>query len=192
MALVARDPEGADVGEGEELAGKLGEEATAPLLIEHARIFDSETATMKNGMSVLVVDGRIRAVGPDGTIPIPRDAEVVDAAGKSVLPGLWDMHVHLDFESGALMNLAAGVTSVRDLGNDTDRLLEARRGYDEGTTIGPRVILAGFVDGPGPYAGPTKVLVDSPGRRPRRSTATSRWATSRSRFTAPSSRSWSR
>jgi hypothetical protein len=73
------------------------------------------------------------------------------------------MHVHLAFESGALMNLAAGVTSVRDLANDTDRLLEARRGYDEGTTIGPRVILAGFVDGPGPYAGPTKVLVDSPG-----------------------------
>jgi hypothetical protein len=48
------------------------------------------------------------------------------------------------------------------LGNDTDRLLEARRGYDEGTTIGPRVILAGLVDGPGPYAR-RKVLVDSPG-----------------------------
>ncbi len=112
--------------------------------------------------TIVIAGNRVAQVGPDGTIPIPRDAEVVDAAGKSVLPGLWDMHVHLNFESGALMNIAAGVTSVRDLGNDTDRLLEARRGYDEGTTIGPRVILAGMVDGPGPYAR-RKVLVDSPG-----------------------------
>jgi len=145
------------------LAKALARKPRGPLVITHARVFEPERLRMSPPATIVISGNRVAQVGPDGTIPIPRDAEVVDAAGKSVLPGLWDMHVHLDFESGALMNIAAGVTSVRDLANDTDRLLDARRGYDEGTTIGPRVILAGFVDGPGPYAGPTKVLVDSPG-----------------------------
>jgi Phage integrase family len=144
------------------LAKVLARKPRGPLVITHARVFEPERIRMSPPATIVIAGNRVAQVGPDGTIPIPRDAEVVDAAGKSVLPGLWDMHVHLNFESGALMNIAAGVTSVRDLGNDTDRLLEARREYDEGTTIGPRVILAGMVDGPGQYAR-RKVLVDSPG-----------------------------
>ncbi|HEY2155037.1 MAG TPA: amidohydrolase family protein [Isosphaeraceae bacterium] len=144
------------------LAKILARKPRGPLVITHARVFEPERLRMSPPATIVISGNRVAQVGPDGTIPIPRDAEVVDAAGKSVLPGLWDMHVHLDFESRPLMYIAAGVTSVRDLANDTDRLLEARRGYDEGTTIGPRVILAGMVDGPGPYAR-RKVLVDSPG-----------------------------
>jgi imidazolonepropionase-like amidohydrolase len=53
------------------------------------------------------------------------------------------------------------VTSVRDMANDTDQLLDMRRKFDEGTVVGPRVLMAGFMDGRGPYAGPTKVFVDT-------------------------------
>ena len=60
------------------------------------------------------------------------------------------------------LNIASGVTSVRDLANDIDKLAALSRSWDEGTAVGPRVIAAGFIDGPGPYAGPTKVLVDTP------------------------------
>jgi len=84
----------------------------------------------------------------------------VDAAGKMLMPGLWDMHVHLQPNEG-LLHMAAGVTSVRDLANDTERLLALRTRFDNGTEIGPRVLMAGFVDGRGPYAGPTKVFADS-------------------------------
>ncbi len=76
------------------------------------------------------------------------------------MAGLWDMHVHQGEVDGAL-NIAAGVTTVRDLANDTDFVMNLRNQFDKGEAIGPRVILAGFIDGSGPYAGPTKVLVDT-------------------------------
>jgi imidazolonepropionase-like amidohydrolase len=93
-------------------------------------------------------------------VKVPEGAEVVDAKGKTLLPGLWDSHVHLSSLDG-LLHLAAGVTSVRDLANDTDFLLDLRRRYDSGEALGPRVLMAGIIDGPGPYAGPTKVLVST-------------------------------
>jgi imidazolonepropionase-like amidohydrolase len=57
--------------------------------------------------------------------------------------------------------MASGVTSVRDLANDTDALMKMRRRFDEGAEIGPRVVLAGFIDGRGPFQGPTKVFADT-------------------------------
>jgi imidazolonepropionase-like amidohydrolase len=107
---------------------------------------------------VVISGNRIAGVGPEGKVAVPKDAEIVDASGKTILPGLWDMHVHTSDDDG-LLHLAAGVTSVRDLANDTDELLLRRRRYDEGSLAGPRIVMAGIIDGPGPYAGPTKVLV---------------------------------
>ncbi len=77
-----------------------------------------------------------------------------------VLPGLWDMHVHMGEVDGVL-HLAAGVTSVRDLANDIDTVLDLRKRIEVGQLVGPRMVLAGIIDGPGPYAGPTSVLVDT-------------------------------
>ncbi|HXI04618.1 MAG TPA: amidohydrolase family protein, partial [Candidatus Saccharimonadales bacterium] len=122
--------------------------------------FDSDAAVLRPGMTVLVSGDRIAAVGADGTVALPAGAERIDASGGTLLPGLWDMHVHLSPVDG-LLDIASGVTSVRDLGNDTDALLALKKRFDEGSAVGPRVVLAGIMDGPGPYAGPTKVLVDS-------------------------------
>ncbi len=109
---------------------------------------------------MIVTGNRIQAVGKDGEVTVPAGYEVVDARGKTLLPGLWDMHVHLG-ESDGLFNLASGVTTVRDLANDIDQLQDMRRRWESGEAIGPRVLMAGFMDGPGPYAGPTKVLVST-------------------------------
>ena len=144
-----------------ELARKLAHKPAGALVIRHARLFDSESATIKPGMTVVVRGNRIESVAPDAAAKIPAGSQVIDAAGKTVMPGLWDMHVHLGGDDG-LLNIANGVTSVRDLANDTDKLLAMRKSFDEGTAIGPRVVMAGIIDGPGPYAGPTKVLVDTP------------------------------
>ena len=146
---------------GEEVAKKLQKKLAKPFRIEHARLFDSETATVKEGMSVLIADGRIAAMAPDGHASVAGASEVLDAKGKMLLPGLWDMHVHLgDWDDGAL-HLAAGVTTVRDLANDVDHLRDLRAKFDAGTLAGPRVIMAGFIDGRGPYQGPTKVFADT-------------------------------
>lgn len=142
------------------LAAKLAHHPQGGLAIRHARLFDPETRTLRPDMTVIVSGNRIQAVGKDGEVTVPAGAEVVDAQGKTLLPGLWDMHVHLG-ESDGLFNLAAGVTTVRDLANDVDQLMDMRKRWDSGEGIGPRVLMAGFIDGPGPYAGPTKVLVST-------------------------------
>src|SRR6202167_2627657 len=70
------------------------------------------------------------------------------------------MHAHVGDNDG-LLNLAAGVTTVRDLGNDIDSLLARRQRIVDGQEIGTRIVLAGIIDGRGPYQGPTKVLVST-------------------------------
>ncbi len=91
------------------------------LAIRHARLFDPATLAVQPDMTVIVSGNRIQAVGKDGEVQVPPGVEVIDARGKTLLPGLWDMHVHLS-ESDGLFNLAAGVTSVRDMANDIDEL----------------------------------------------------------------------
>jgi imidazolonepropionase-like amidohydrolase len=131
------------------------------LVIRNARLFDPRDLSVTPGRSVLVRGDRIIRVGPDAEIKPPAGAEVIDARSRFLMPGLWDNHQHLaDSESGAL-DIANGVTSARDLGNDTDSFLQRVARYDDGTEIGPRVLKAGIIDGTGELAGPTKTRVDT-------------------------------
>jgi imidazolonepropionase-like amidohydrolase len=143
-------------------ARALGRRPSMALLIRNANLFDAASRSMRARTSVLVRGNRIEAVGPDGTIAVPAGAEIIDAGGKSLLPGLWDMHVHLGQDFAGLLHLGAGVTSVRDLASDTDELMARRKRFDSGELIGPRIFMAGFIDGSGPMAGPSKVLAGTP------------------------------
>jgi imidazolonepropionase-like amidohydrolase len=147
---------------GRETARRLQKKLTAPLLIEHARLFDSETGTVRDHMSVRIVGNRIAGVGPDGTLGSSSGQQILDAKGKMVLPGLWDMHVHLGDWDDGLLHMAAGVTTVRDLANDIDHLADLVPRFESGELIGPHVLKAGFIDGRGPYQGPTKIFADTP------------------------------
>jgi cytosine/adenosine deaminase-related metal-dependent hydrolase len=141
------------------LAAKLAHRA-ATIAFVHAVLFDSEKGSLVPGTTVVVSGPRVAAVGRDGTVAIPAGAEVIDASGKTILPGLWDMHVHLSSAADGLLDIANGVTTVRDMGNDPDALLGWKKQFDEGSAVGPRVELAGLVDGSGPYTAPIKVKVD--------------------------------
>jgi imidazolonepropionase-like amidohydrolase len=145
---------------GAELADKLAHRTPNGIVFAHVNLFDAQSAEILKGRSVVVVGNRIRSVGPADQVAMPAGAEVIDAAGKTLLPGLWDMHAHVGANDG-LLNLAAGVTTVRDLANDTDSLLARRKRIEEGKEIGTRIVLAGVIDGRGPYQGPTKVLVST-------------------------------
>jgi hypothetical protein len=153
----------------EEIAGKRHKDLAATLAhkpkggglaFRNARLFDAETGKVRPGTTVVISGNRIQAVGPDAEVKVPEGIEIVDAKGRTLVPGLWDMHTHLGDDDG-MFHLQAGVTTVRDLANDIDKLQELRREWDSGEKAGPRVLMAGFIDGPGPYAGPTKVLVDT-------------------------------
>jgi hypothetical protein len=147
---------------GEKAADRLRKKLDAPLLIQHARVFDSETATVRDGMSVLVEGRTIQAVAPDADVRPGAGREILDAKGRMLLPGLWDMHVHLGEWADGFLHTAAGVTTVRDMGNDIDHLGQIVPRFESGALIGPHVLEAGIIDGRGPYQGPTKVLVDTP------------------------------
>lgn len=140
------------------IAQRLSRHPHGPLVFVHARLLDPARGLVRPGTTVVISGDRITAVGDDGQVAIPAGAETVDAHGRTLMPGLWDMHVHLATLHG-LFHLAAGVTTVRDMANDTDFLLDMRRGVDAGEILGPHILMAGFIDGPGPYAGPSKVLV---------------------------------
>ena len=96
--------------------------------------------------------GKIIAVGPSSQIKIPPDAQRIDVSGKYIIPGLWDMHAHYEQVEWGPIYLAAGVTTVRDVGNEFDFITQVRNAVNSGTALGPRMLLAGIVDGDGPGA----------------------------------------
>jgi len=102
--------------------------------------------------AVVVADGRIVAAGPRAEVTIPAGAERLDVRGKAIVPGLWDMHAHVMQIEWAPVYLAAGVTTVRDMGNEIDFVVPLRTALRSGRALGPRLLLAGLVDGPGPDA----------------------------------------
>ena len=142
------------------LAGELGHRPTGPLVIRDARLFVAESASVRPGATVVVVGNRITAVGADAQIRIPEQAQVIDAAGKTLLPGLWDMHVHISPGEDGLLHIAAGVTSARDMGNDTVMTPVLQRRFASDSLIGPRLMLSGLIDGSGPFQVPLGVLAD--------------------------------
>lgn len=148
--------------QAEALARRLNRPLPPALVIRNGNLFDSEAAVMRPGMTVVVRNDRIVAVGPTNQVAVPAGATVIDATGKTVMPGLWEMHGHFQHTSqstGAILQLANGITTVRDLAADTDIAVSHRDRAAAGTILSPRAILAGFIEGPGAWAGPSDVIV---------------------------------
>jgi cytosine/adenosine deaminase-related metal-dependent hydrolase len=144
----------------EQLARSLAHHPMSHLLIRDARLFDPRDLTVTPAMSVLIAGDRIVRVGPNEQVKSPPNTEVIDARRQFLMPGLWDNHQHFSNVDGAL-DLANGITSARDMANDTDSFLQRVARFDEGSELGPRVLRAGIIDGTGEFAGPTKMRVDS-------------------------------
>ncbi len=145
----------------EDLAKKLAKKPPAAgIAYTHARVFDADAKRWLADHTVVVVDGKIAAVGPSAATKAPAGADVIDATGKSILPGLWDMHAHLSPGDGEL-DVASGVTTARDMGNDPDRLDRFKDRFDKGEAIGPHVLRAGFIEGRGEKAAGSKVTAET-------------------------------
>ena len=144
------------------IAKRLAPPSTRALVIRNGDLFDSERGVVRARMTVVIEGDRFTRVGPtDSVRNTPPGATIIDATGKTLIPGLWDMHTHalLQSEENGLLELAAGITSVRDVAADIDVAVAHRERAQAGTLLSPRMILAGFMEGPGRWAGPTEVLV---------------------------------
>jgi len=116
----------------------------------NARLVDGTGAPAVADAVVVVAGGKIVAAGPRAKVSVPAGARTVDAAGNTLVPGLWDMHAHFEQVEWGPVYLAAGVTTVRDCGNELDFIRAVRDTIDAGKGIGPRLLLACIVDGEGP------------------------------------------
>jgi imidazolonepropionase-like amidohydrolase len=141
-----------------------------PLVLDQLTIIDVASGRTRPGMTVVIDGARIEQVGPTGTLNVPRGARVVDARGKYLIPGLWDMHVHIVFgdwfpggrEIALPLFLANGVTGVRDMGGDLEPLLSWRKEIERGALAGPRIVLSGpMLDGPEPRF-PSSLPISTP------------------------------
>jgi imidazolonepropionase-like amidohydrolase len=140
------------------------------LAITHATVIDATGAPPQPDMTVLITDHRIAAVSGSLSISIPRNAHIIDATGKFLIPGLVDSHVHLtgagepdgsrDFFLPLL--LANGVTTVRDMGGYLESLVPLRRDIREGKRLGPQIFFAGpYLDGSPPSFQPSLVVTNA-------------------------------
>ncbi len=130
-----------------------------PIRIRNVRLFDPKTSSLTPPLSVVVKDKVIAAVAPLDSPPTPGET-IIDGAGGTLIAGLYEMHAHLG-QSDALLDVAAGITTARDMGNDNavlDKLVEQ---IDSGTVVGPHVIRSGFIEGKSPFSANNGILVDS-------------------------------
>ncbi|RYU91113.1 amidohydrolase [Mucilaginibacter terrigena] len=130
------------------------------IAITGGTIVDVERGTSRPNSLIVIQDGVIKyighklvkAIGQIGGEKIPKGAQVINATGKTIIPGLWDMHAHFEQTEWGPAYLAAGVTTVRDCGNELGFIDAIQQAIDSGKGIGPKILMAGIIDGKGPMA----------------------------------------
>jgi imidazolonepropionase-like amidohydrolase len=133
------------------LAKALVKVPAGPVAFTGVRLFDADGPRFLTDQTVVVDKGVIAAVGARSSVTVPAGAQVVDGSGKTLIPGLWDCHMHVGDDFTGLQELSMGVTSVRDPGNDDARTIERRNRTAAGDLLFPHVYPSSLIDGKGPY-----------------------------------------
>lgn len=142
------------------LARTLASTPSVPIVIRDVQAFVNGERFQKH-LTVLINGGRISGIGPASAMKPPANAIVIDGVGKTLVPGLWDSHMHVSDDYAGPAELAIGVTSVRDPGND-DRLTIARRQRRAaGQLLMPHVYASSLIDGKGPNTAQVANVVTS-------------------------------
>ena len=130
-----------------QFADRLSPKNTTPLVLLGGTLIDGTGRPSITDSAVVIRGDRIVAAGPRSEITIPTGAKVINVSGKYILPGLWDMHSHWYQVEFGPAYLAAGITTARDVGNDIEYATALRDAAKQGRGLGPRLLLAGYIDG---------------------------------------------
>jgi imidazolonepropionase-like amidohydrolase len=139
------------------------------LAIDHVTVIDVTGGPQLADQIVVITADSIVGVAKSGSIEIPKDAQRIDARGKFLIPGLWDMHTHIAGISASPvwakqtllpLLIANGITGIRDMGGDLDALESWRREIENGTLVGPRIVAAGPMLLPARQAGANPAPAD--------------------------------
>lgn len=124
------------------LTGKAQERQ---LVFKHVTVINMTSSLPKRDQTVVISGNQIVMIGPSSSVRIPQEAQVVNASGNYLIPGLWDAHVHLAKagENSLTLFIANGITSVRDMGGDPVPVLQWKKEIAAETRVGPRIKTAG-------------------------------------------------
>jgi len=137
--------------QGAGIAKSLGKMPTGPVAFVKVRVFDAEGGRFLSSQTVVVENGMIKAVGPAASVKVPAKAHVIAGRGMTLLPGLWDCHMHIGGDFSGPQELSLGVTSVRDPGNSDALTIDRRTRAAAGQLLFPHVYPSSLIDGKGPY-----------------------------------------
>ncbi len=151
--------QGYAVSRYEEIQSRVAHEWDAPVRVRDVRLFDPDAEALTEPVSVLVENGLIQAVEAPGAGD-PASEVIIDGAGGVLVPGLFEMHAHLGSQA-AFLNIAAGVTAVRDMGNDNAVLADLIEDIDTGLIAGPEVFRSAFIEGRSPFNSNSGIVVES-------------------------------
>lgn len=133
------------------------------LAFTHVTVIDATGAPPLGDMTVVIEGDQITGLAKTGRVTVPRGSRVVDAKGKFLIPGLWDMHAHISYSHFLKLNIANGVTGLREMGGspaEFEAVREQRKRIAEGELLGPRIVAAGIVvDGPRQMSRPKSLYV---------------------------------
>ena len=149
--------------------------STVPIALAHVTTIDVRTGALQTDQTIIVEGTIIGSVGPSASTKSPQNARIINCTGLFLIPGLWDMHVHLEFgdwfprakEISLPLFIANGVIGVRDMGSELETVQAWRKEIDAGTFVGPRIFTSGpMLDGPKPRF-PSSIAISTPedGRR---------------------------
>ncbi|WP_224199354.1 MULTISPECIES: amidohydrolase family protein [Pacificimonas] len=143
-----------------EIQAETAHDYEGPVRIRNVRLFDPKAKALTAAHDVVVYRGRISSVQAANS-PVTEGETVIDGAGGTLVPGMYEMHGHTGQE-GALLNIAAGVTSIRDMGNENDILEGLMDRIAEGTIAGPRITRSCFIEGESEFSSRTGETVSTP------------------------------
>ena len=128
------------------LVGQIKQtEQNFPVVFIHVTVIDLTGAPSKSDMTVVIEGNRISAIGKTGKVRLPKNAQVIDAARKFLIPGLWDMHVHLQEITPFPLFIANGVLGVRHMGGNLKQVYQWREQVRQGKLLAPRIVACGSV-----------------------------------------------
>lgn len=136
-----------------EIQAQVAHNYDAPVRIRNVRIFDPMALALTELKDVVVYGNRVSSVQPAGSTS-PGGEVTIEGDGGTLVPGMYEMHGHLG-QGNALLNVAAGVTSVRDMGNENAVLEDLMNRINEGTIAGPRITRSCFIEGQSEFSAAT-------------------------------------
>lgn len=135
--------------------------AKAPVLFDNVRLFDADKGEFLAARAVLAQDGKIAAIGAAGSLKAPAGAQRIDGSGKTLVPGIWDSHLHIGDDWDVLSNMANGITSFRSPGTTFDRAVDATKRRADGTLLMGEPFISVIVDKKDPLAAQGSEVVSS-------------------------------